>query len=165
LRGATFNVMNEFFATTADVYRLTGELDPCHDLHGAADGGAKDEAGTQRRLARMVGLDARDAAPQDWLALARAWRAAQVAEIGGQLRRVLASCDRDAGIGVVSAGCGAFLVPDAIAAAGLLPDTPVFDYGRDVARIAAAASAEVAAWARVCAPAVAVAALLDGEPR
>ena len=30
-RGRTLNVMNEFFATTADVYRLTGELDPAHD--------------------------------------------------------------------------------------------------------------------------------------
>ena len=31
-RGTPHNVMNEFFATTADVYRLTGELDPAHDL-------------------------------------------------------------------------------------------------------------------------------------
>ena len=30
-RGSAVSVMNEFFATTADVYRLTGELDPAHD--------------------------------------------------------------------------------------------------------------------------------------
>jgi probable H4MPT-linked C1 transfer pathway protein len=165
LRGTLVNVMNELFATTADVFRLTGELDPAHDLHGAADGGCKDEAGTCRRLARMVGLDARDARPENWRALAHAWRAAQVAEIGGQLRRVLAACDPGAGFGVTGAGCGAFLVPDVLAAAGLPSGTPVSDYGRDVACIAASAPAAVAAWARVCAPAVAVAALLDGEPR
>ena len=38
LQGERLNVMHEFFATTADVYRLTGELDPEHDLHPAADG-------------------------------------------------------------------------------------------------------------------------------
>jgi probable H4MPT-linked C1 transfer pathway protein len=31
--GRDVNVMNEFFASTADVYRLTGELDPAHDQH------------------------------------------------------------------------------------------------------------------------------------
>ena len=54
-RGRELNVMNEFFATTADVYRLTGELAAAHDLHPAADQGAKDLAGTQARLARMIG--------------------------------------------------------------------------------------------------------------
>src|SRR5262245_865754 len=32
-RGVPSNVMNEFFATTADVYRLTGEVDADHDQH------------------------------------------------------------------------------------------------------------------------------------
>ena len=35
-RAQTFNVMTEFFATTADVYRLTGELPPEHDQQPAA---------------------------------------------------------------------------------------------------------------------------------
>jgi probable H4MPT-linked C1 transfer pathway protein len=89
LQGRSINVMNEFFATTADVYRLTGELNPAHDLHPAADGAPKETSHTQQRLARMVGHDANDATADDWLALARAWRSAQVATLAGQLQRVM----------------------------------------------------------------------------
>ena len=90
-RGTTYGVMNEWFATSADVYRLTGELDPADDLQPAADGAAKDADATRRRLARMIGLDARDAEPSDWLAFARAWRAAQLATIADALARVVRS--------------------------------------------------------------------------
>ena len=57
-----YNVMNEFFATTADVYRLTGELDPrARPATRRPTTAPKDDAATRRRLARMIGLDARDA--------------------------------------------------------------------------------------------------------
>ncbi|MEF7612958.1 hydantoinase/oxoprolinase family protein [Aquincola sp. MAHUQ-54] len=158
-RGEPLNVMNEFFATTADVYRLTGELDLAHDLHPAADGGAKDMQGTRRRMARMIGLDARDGTPADWLSMAHAWRAAQVAELGGQLQRVAALHGLSEAAVAVSAGCGDFLVPDVLAHAGrphrCLP------YGTAVAR----AEPGLAGWAQVCAPCVAVAALYDKEWR
>ncbi|MGE0671826.1 MAG: hydantoinase/oxoprolinase family protein [Methylibium sp.] len=108
-RGRASNVMNEFFATTADVYRLTGELDPTHDLHPAADGGAKDAAATRRRLARMIGLDARDADESDWLAFANAWRELQLDELQGQLERVLLAAPIAASAPLVAAGCGDFL--------------------------------------------------------
>lgn len=108
--GQPVNVMNEFFATSADVYRLTGELDPAHDLQPAADGGAKDLAATQQRLARMIGRDARDAAAADWQALAGAWRAAQLAELRANLERVIAEAELPPGAPLVSAGCGDFLV-------------------------------------------------------
>jgi probable H4MPT-linked C1 transfer pathway protein len=164
LQGTVFNVMNEFFASTADVYRLTAELNPAHDMHPSADGAAKDRVATHQRLARMVGLDAGDASATDWLAFARAWRAAQVAEIVGQLRRVLAAFELPADATLVAAGCGAFLVPDLLAAAGLVPAAQVLDYGIDVAPMATDAPADATAWARVCAPSVAVAALFDQEP-
>lgn len=108
-RGRASNVMNEFFATTADVYRLTGELDPAHDLHPAADGGAKDAAATRCRLARMIGLDARDADESDWLAFANAWRELQLDELQGQLERVLDAVPLPAAAPLVAAGCGDFL--------------------------------------------------------
>jgi probable H4MPT-linked C1 transfer pathway protein len=176
-RGADLNVMNEFFATVADVYRLTGELDPAHDLHPAADNAGKDIAATQRRLARMIGLDARDGTDDEWLAFARNWRAAQVAELGGQLRRVIDGHGLADTAIVVSAGCGDFLLPDLVAQAGAgrpFDSVRTLAYGRDVARVAAPAAtraavdvdtAAVAAWAQVCAPSVAVAALLDREQR
>jgi len=165
-RGLELNVMNEFFATTADVYRLTGELDAAHDLHPSADNAPKDLAATQRRLARMIGLDAREAAPDEWLAFAHAWRAKQIDELAGQLRRVIAAHGLSDATVALSAGCGDFLVDDVCARAGA-PRTGL-RYGRDVARVAADAlpSGEVVArWAQVCAPAVAVAALLDSEQR
>jgi (4-(4-[2-(gamma-L-glutamylamino)ethyl]phenoxymethyl)furan-2-yl)methanamine synthase len=176
LRGGVMNVMNEFFATTADVYRLTGELHAAHDQQPSADGGPKDWPATQQRLARMVGLDAADATQAEWLQNALAWRAAQVAEIAGQVRRVWAAQPGARGVAVasvsssasssivpliVSAGSGGFLVADVLAAAGLRSASPVRVYGGDVAPIAAhhPQRASVQAWAQVCAPSVAVAAL------
>jgi len=165
-QGRELNVMNEFFATTADVYRLTGELDPAHDAHPSADNGPKDLPATRRRLARMIGLDERDAAPDDWLAFAHAWRSRQLDELAGHLRRVIAEHELANGAVALRAGCGDFLVTDLLARAGAA--LVQRRYGRDVARIAADAlpGAELAAhWANVCAPAVAVAALLDSERR
>ncbi len=154
-RGRHLNVMNEFFATTADVYRLTGEGDPAHDQHPAADGGAKHEAGTQARLARMIGLDAGDADAAGWRRFAQAWRQAQVALLRGQVARVAQQQALGDGAVVVAAGCGAFLVPELVPA-----QWSRLDYARDVA---GAVEPAVAAWTRVGAPAVAVAALLSQE--
>ena len=47
-RGSVMNVMHEFFATSADVYRLTGELDPAHDQYPSADQGPKDIPGSRQ---------------------------------------------------------------------------------------------------------------------
>jgi probable H4MPT-linked C1 transfer pathway protein len=160
-RGEHYNVMNEFFANTADVYRLTGELDAAHDLHPAADGGAKDADATRRRLARMLGMDARDASAQEWLDVARGWRAHQLAEIGDQLDRVARDAGLPADAALVSAGCGSFLVQELAARTG----RPCLSYMSDVATVDPAAAAHVAHWAQVCAPSVAVAALFDEERR
>ena len=171
--GTPHNVMNEFFASAADVYRLTGELDPAHDQMPSADDGPKDLPSTRQRLARMIGLDQRDAAPEAWLAFARAWRTAQVIELGGQLRRVMATHGLGRDAVLVSAGCGDFLVSDVLAhaASGMSDPSPgwrLAAYGRDVARVAAQPSADraaVQAWAQVCAPCVAVASLFDSGRR
>lgn len=159
-RGVHLNVMNEFFATTADVYRLTGELDPEHDQHPSADNAPKDAAHTRARLARMIGLDARDAGADEWLAFARDWRARQCDELRSQVARVVAAHGPMPNAIVVGAGCGSFLVPE------LVPGGwRVLDYGRDVASVAAVASPAASAWARVGAPAVAVASLYEREQR
>lgn len=165
-RGRAVNVMNEWFATTADVYRLTEELDAAHDPHPSADGQAKNRAATQQRLARMIGLDARDGSDEEWLGLAQQWREVQVKDIAGQLARFFDPCSLSPGgrgsevplTGtIVTAGCGAFLVADVAARVPALAGWPVRSYGSEVARIA---DASTAAWAQVCAPSVAVASLL-----
>lgn len=55
--GAWVSPMAEHFATTADVFRLTGDLPDDADLHPAADGGEKTREASARRLLRMVGAD------------------------------------------------------------------------------------------------------------
>ena len=185
--GTPHNVMNEFFASTADVYRLSGELNPAHDLHPSADNAAKDLPATRQRLARMVGLDARDGTIEAWTAFARSWREAQVSELAGQLRRVIETHRLGAAAVIVSAGCGDFLVRDVLEnavlgnavlenavlanaelATGSNPPRRLAVYGSEVARVSARAPAgrsAVEAWAQVCAPSVAVAALFDLDHR
>jgi probable H4MPT-linked C1 transfer pathway protein len=153
-RGETVNLMNEFFATSADVYRLTGELDPAHDQHPAADGAGKDAAATRQRLARMIGRDARDAADADWAQLAAAWRAAQLAELAHNARRVIEHAALPDGAPVVAAGCGDFLVRRLAQAL----DRPCLDFA-ELALAGAAAEPTLARWVQVAAPSVAVALL------
>jgi probable H4MPT-linked C1 transfer pathway protein len=152
--GALLNVMNEWFATTADVYRLTGELDPLHDVQPSADHGPKTPAASRARLARMIGRDAQDASEVEWLQFAQRWRALQLREIGVNLLRVVAAHPALAAAPLVGAGCGRFL------AAALARDEArgYIDFG------ALAGVPDVcAAWAATCAPSVAVALLAARE--
>ena len=50
-------VMAEYFATMADVYRVTGELNELHDQTETADGAEKTVLASARRLSRMIGSD------------------------------------------------------------------------------------------------------------
>lgn len=143
------NVMNEFFATTADVYRLTGELDPAHDQQPAADNGPRDLDGSCRRLARMIGRDARDAPRAAWVALARRFRAAQLAQLVPGFIRVVAVAQLDRTAPVVTAGSGAFLAAD------VAPLHPVMGFDR----LLGIDDPALGGWVQVCAPAVAVALL------
>ncbi|HEX7888130.1 MAG TPA: hydantoinase/oxoprolinase family protein [Ramlibacter sp.] len=152
------NVMNEFFASTADVYRLTGELEPEHDQAPTADGRGKDTQATCRRLARMLGCDEGDADERDWRALAAWWKDVQLGEIQRQLARVCADAGLGAGAPIVGAGCGAFLAAQLAQRAG----RPFLRYA-DLALPASAARAALASWADVCAPAVSVALLASAR--
>jgi probable H4MPT-linked C1 transfer pathway protein len=107
--GEWVGVMAEQFATTADVYRITGELDPRFDQADTADGGARSREASMRRLARMVGCDVEAAPAADWERLARWLSLVQVERIGR-------ACDRALSLGligraapVVGLGVGHFL--------------------------------------------------------
>jgi probable H4MPT-linked C1 transfer pathway protein len=154
--GRMVGVMNEFFATTADVYRLTGELDAAHDQQPSADGAAKDPPATRQRLARMIGRDAADGDDDDWLALAQAWRLAQCGEITSQVERVLRRHRLGGEAPVVSAGCGDFLA-ESLAHALRRPALRFADLLPGLA--ARREDAALARWAQVAAPAAAVAML------
>jgi probable H4MPT-linked C1 transfer pathway protein len=160
--GEQVNVMNEFFATTADVYRLTGGLAAAHDQQPTADGAGKDWAATCQRLARMIGRDARDAPLQAWQALAGAWRDAQLDEWAGQLERVLARSALGPAAALVVAGCGDFVA----AALAERVGRPWRRFERCGLPWHAQAPEATRPWAAVCAPAVATAllAMQGGEP-
>lgn len=153
--GQQLNVMNEFFATTADVFRLSGELDPAHDQYPAADGGDKSRAATCRRLARMIGHDSGDGNGDGaaWTTLALHWRSALLAEIERNFIRVRARHPQLAEAPVIGAGCGLFLAAALARKAGM-------DF-QSFAALAGETSAPdpFAGWIDTCAPCVAVAQL------
>ncbi len=157
-RGQATGVMNEWFATTADVYRLMGRLDPAHDQQPTADQAGKDLPATRQRLARMVGRDATDADDADWLDLARQWAAAQHTSLAAALERVAQAAGLGPAAPVVTAGCGDFLAADLAAAAR----RPVCRFA-DVLPWAEGGTAQRADWAQVGAPAVALALLADHD--
>jgi len=99
----------EYFATAADVYRLTAELPAHADLGETADGRDKTEAASAGRLARMIGDDASRHEPGTWRALARYLRDRQLERIGQALARQC-SLDLPDDAPLVGAGVGRFLV-------------------------------------------------------
>jgi len=148
-------VMAEQFATTADVYRLTNELPEDADQMPSADGKGKSPLESARRLARMLGCDVH-------LAPFAAWQrcAEYIAEV--QLARVFSACQRVLSRGIltddaplIGAGVGRFLV---MKLAQRL-QRPYLDFASCIDSSSDAA----ARWSACCAPAVAVAALLQAR--
>jgi (4-(4-[2-(gamma-L-glutamylamino)ethyl]phenoxymethyl)furan-2-yl)methanamine synthase len=105
-------LMAEYFATTADVYRLTGRLPDGADLHPAADGGEKSVEGSARRLARMIGRDSDSAPHEAWRELAGWFVAEQTAALESACTRVLSRGDLPAEAPMVVAGVGRFLAEE-----------------------------------------------------
>lgn len=118
-QGEQVGVMAEYFATMADVYRITGELDERHDQMPAADNGDKTIADSIRRLARMIGCDAEDFSAEAWLKLAEQLKTKQLLQLQQACSRQL-----ERGISIdnpilVGAGVGKFLVKQLAAILGL----------------------------------------------
>ena len=143
-------LINENFATMADVYRILARLPEGVDQMATADGRAKTVAASRTRLARMVGCDVEAADEAEWRMLAQ-WFAER------QIRTIMD---------------GAMLV---LSAAGMPPDAPILGAGigdsitREIARrlerrhLPFDSTLNVAPQARErasqCAPAAALAAL------
>ena len=111
--GGWVALMNEHFATAADVFRLSGELPEHADQWPAADQGPKDAVGSARRLARMVGCDL-DAAPlAAWVQLAGYFRERLIDRVKAAVEhQSLAMGTDDATWPLIGAGTGRFLVRD-----------------------------------------------------
>ncbi|MDE1179170.1 hydantoinase/oxoprolinase family protein [Paraburkholderia sp.] len=164
-RNRTTNVMNEWFATTADVYRLTGELWPPHDQHPSADNGPKTMAASCARLARMIGRDAADASEVEWRNFARHWRAVQLDTLYMNLARVRHAHPSLVGAPLVAAGCGRFLVTH-LAQHDRCAMIDISSLGEmSLCGEETLADPQCAEWIATCAPAVAVAMLAAHTPR
>jgi probable H4MPT-linked C1 transfer pathway protein len=96
----------EYFATSADIYRLLGELPEGADQMPAADKREKTEAASRARLARMVGRDAAEAPPEAWRDLAAFLAEAQLRRIEDAARQVLSRGLLPSSAPVIGAGCG-----------------------------------------------------------
>lgn len=154
-RGVWHGLMNEWFATTADVYRLTGALDESCDQHRAADGGPKTPEGSARRLARVIGCDLADADVGHWRMLAHWFAMRQLAILEEAARLVLSRGDLSEQAPVVAVGSGSFV---ATALADRL-GRPVVRFGELLGL-----AGDAARLVSITAPAFAVARLaLDGS--
>jgi len=153
--GGRSGVMAEYFATMADVYRLTGELPDHADQHATADGRGKSVPESAARLARMVGRDASSAPEQTWRRLARAIAEAQSGQVQAAVEAVLSHATLSREVPLIGAGVGRFVTQQLAARL----DRPY----RSFESIIDASDGAVAAGAADAAPAVAVALLMGGE--
>ncbi len=99
-------LMNEWFATMADVHRILGQLPEGADLMDAADGREKSKAASRARLARMIGHDSGEADDAAWEALARFFAETQLRDIMDAAALVLSRGVLYSGAPVVGAGAG-----------------------------------------------------------
>lgn len=153
--GRQVALMAEHFATTADVYRLTGELAESGDLHPAADGGPKTREGSARRVARLIGRDAQSASLDAWTGLARFFAEAQLERLVDAGLRVIARAGLPPDATVVGAGTGTFLASKL----AMRLHRPYLDFASFAPRSGAGAADVMA-----CAPAFAVARLFRAAP-
>lgn len=124
-QGRWQGLAQECFATTADVYRLLGELDEGVDLYPAADGAAKTPEASAARLARMLGRDAEEAPLQTWQALADYFARCQRRRLLDALMLCGSVTTRASGSVLVAAGIGNRQIQRLAAAWGL----PCIDLG------------------------------------
>lgn len=103
--GLQTNVMAEYFATMADVYRLTNELSPAVDMAETADDQGKSQQQSARRLARMVGFDVEDKPMSVWVELAYVCKEIQLKQLKVAILKHLKP-----NTPIIGAGAGSFLV-------------------------------------------------------
>jgi probable H4MPT-linked C1 transfer pathway protein len=148
--GQRQRLMAEYFATVADVHRLTGALPDDAEQHDTADGRGKSPEDSARRLARMLGRDLESADLAAWRRLARHLSERQLQMIQAAADRVLSRSIIAEDAPVIGAGIGRFLARQLAERLG----RPYIDFATLVS-----GTPEACEWAARCAPAAAVAAL------
>lgn len=149
--GHWVNVAAEHFATTADVYTLTGDLAFDENMAETADGADKGLEASAKRIARMVGMDSADAPLGVWRNLAYAFKHAQINLIKHAVLRQVSRLEEARGLHLIGCGAGDFLAYEIAQQLG-------FRY-HSVTDLIAAKNTKTQEMTAVCFPAFAVARL------
>ncbi len=151
-KGEWVTFAREHLATMADVRRILAIDLTEFDQHATADAKDKSIASSTVRLARMLGRDADEGTTADWQTVAAYVHEQQLRSIHDGALQVLSRTPLPGSAPVIAAGIGA---ADVSVIASRL--------GRRVILFAELANAapDVAPWATACAPAVAVALLMN----
>jgi (4-(4-[2-(gamma-L-glutamylamino)ethyl]phenoxymethyl)furan-2-yl)methanamine synthase len=119
LNGIWTSLINENFATMADVHRILGTLPADVDLMPTTDGREKSASASVTRLARMLGSDAVDADDKTWDLLARWFAEAQRRAIADAAMLVMSRCVAASAGPVIAAGIGVGVVAEVAQRLGL----------------------------------------------
>jgi probable H4MPT-linked C1 transfer pathway protein len=144
-------LMAEYFATMADVYRVTGELNEFHDQTDTADGAEKTITASARRLSRMIGSDFFPEELSRWQQFAENIRAQQLQKIQRGCEYRIQNVDFPKNNPLIGAGVGRFLVKQLAQLSGY----PYLDFSD----LFPESATQTGITASDCAPAVAVACL------
>ncbi|GJD97396.1 hypothetical protein OCOJLMKI_4626 [Methylobacterium iners] len=149
-------LMAEYFATTADIYRLTGDLDAAADQQDSADLKGKSIPETETRLARIIGRDRGEGDAAQWRALAAHFAECQIRPLHDAAATLLSRPDM-ADAPLVVCGAGRFLAERLAARVGrrFLALTELIAGRLDGAGLD---------WASTCGPALAVGLLATDDP-
>jgi (4-(4-[2-(gamma-L-glutamylamino)ethyl]phenoxymethyl)furan-2-yl)methanamine synthase len=119
LNGVWTSLINENFATMADVHRILGTLPAGVDLMPTPDSREKSVSASRARLARMVGSDAADVEDKTWDLLARWFVEAQRRAIADAAMLVMSRCVAVSAGPVIAAGIGVGVVAEVAQRLGL----------------------------------------------
>src|SRR5271167_3439245 len=112
-RGAWTPLMNEYFASSADVHRLLDDLPDGADKMSTADGREKTVEASRARLARMIGREDDEGADSEWTGLAAWFADAQIRQVTDAALLRLSRNDVAVGAPVVAVGVGEGLAAEA----------------------------------------------------
>jgi probable H4MPT-linked C1 transfer pathway protein len=109
--GQWVSIAAEHFATMADIFRLTGELNEYDDMMETADGAGKELIDSARRLARMLGTDISQINNlPHWKKTAKYIAEQQLLKIQQAFFQILFRGSNDEETVIVGAGAGRFIV-------------------------------------------------------
>jgi len=103
-------LMNEWFASTSDIYRVLGELPEEADLMLTADNAPKTVEASAIRIARMLGYDGPEYGLDVWRRLAAYFAEVQLRDLTDGCHLILSRGEISAEAPIIGAGAGRFVV-------------------------------------------------------